>query len=251
MKISLCIATYKRYAEFLSKYLPKYLNNTYIDEIIITDDDINGSDKIAIDKFLLNYRDNRKKQVKTYVNKVRLGPLHNKLKAMSLASNEWICLMDSDNFADIDYFKAFMTYFNSNRSSIKNETIFAPSFAKPRFDYRELEGLVINKSTLSDCVRLDKNKILKRAMNTGNYIINKTLIDRFDLSKETVNCEYAADVIYFNTILFEDFDIDFIIVPGMHYTHVVHKGSIYLQTHKQSKEFCKYTQKRFDDLISK
>ena len=39
---SLCIPTMDRFDKFLSRYLPKYLANEYINEIIITDENGNG-----------------------------------------------------------------------------------------------------------------------------------------------------------------------------------------------------------------
>ena len=52
---SLCIPTMERFDIFLSRYLPKYLANEYINEIIITDE--NGND---IEKIKLAFPDNSK-----------------------------------------------------------------------------------------------------------------------------------------------------------------------------------------------
>ena len=43
---SLCIPTMDRFDNFLSKYLPKYLENEYINEIVITDENGNDIEKI-------------------------------------------------------------------------------------------------------------------------------------------------------------------------------------------------------------
>ena len=43
-------------------------------------------------------------------NNERLGPFLNKIKACSYAKNEWIVLMDSDNFAFKDYFQIAKKY---------------------------------------------------------------------------------------------------------------------------------------------
>ena len=89
---SLCIPTMDRFDGFLHRYLEKYLDNELITEIIITDE--NGND---INKIKNIYTENAK--LKLYKNTNRLGPFLNKIKACSLANNEWIVLMDSDNFA--------------------------------------------------------------------------------------------------------------------------------------------------------
>ena len=46
---SLCIPTINRYDNFLSKYLPLYINNTLIDEIVISDENGNDAKKIKLE----------------------------------------------------------------------------------------------------------------------------------------------------------------------------------------------------------
>ena len=107
---SLCIPTMDRYDNFLSKYLPNYLENNMIDEIIISDE--NGSD---IKKIKENFPNHNK--LVLIQNETKLGPFLNKIKACSYAKNEWIALIDSDNFADDQYFLIAKEY-------IKNNNIF-------------------------------------------------------------------------------------------------------------------------------
>ena len=95
---SLCIPTMERFDTFLKVNLLKYLDDKNIDEIIICDETGNDIDKIN------NFFPNNQK-LRLFKNETRLGPFANKLKACSLAKNEWIALIDSDNFADTDYFQ--------------------------------------------------------------------------------------------------------------------------------------------------
>ena len=106
---SLCIPTMNRFDKFLVHFLPKYIENTYIDEIIITDE--NGND---IKKIREMFPNNTK--LKLFTNKQLLGPFLNKLEACKKAENEWIVLMDSDNFADIDYFEKGNSFIQKNDS---------------------------------------------------------------------------------------------------------------------------------------
>ena len=176
---SLCIATMDRYDTFLKKNLPKYLTNDLISEIIITDE--NGND---VKKILEAFPNNDK--LALHVNDTRLGPFKNKHKACSLAKNEWIVLMDSDNFADVDYFITGKNYIDNNELS-KN-TILAPSFAKPNFDYRQMAGLIYKKGNFkaNKVVERSKRVTCDTLMNTGNYIINKYLIDVSNLVKAII-----------------------------------------------------------------
>jgi len=247
---SLCIPTLDRFDEFLSRYLTDYLDNEDINEIIITDE--NGND---IEKIKKRFPDNNK--IVLIQNETRLGPLLNKLKACSFAKNEWIVLMDSDNFAQKDYFIHAKQYIGKNIGNSKN-VILAPSKAMPNFDYSHLSGLIYKKGDFA-LNRRSENENKKRhhthsevLMNTGNYVLNKYLVDNLNLKNETeenTRKSSACDVIYLNTLFFEQLDVNMHIVPEMVYTHVVHDGSTYTQTHNMYKDFNNYVYQRYNSLI--
>ena len=106
--ISLCITTMDRYDSFLSDNLPKYISNPYINEIIINDE--NGNDFEMIKKNFSN------EKLKVYKNESILGPFLNKIDVLKKAKNKWICLMDSDNFADIEYFRVVTEFLKKKRT---------------------------------------------------------------------------------------------------------------------------------------
>jgi hypothetical protein len=249
--ISLCIPTMDRYDDFLSKNLPKYLENEWIDEIIITDE--NGED---IKKIIENFPENKK--LILIPNENRLGPLLNKLKACSYAKNEWISLMDSDNYADENYFIVAKEYIEKNIT--EKNVILAPSKANPKFDYSHLSGFIYKKGDFTNNYEKEKQLLevsngeytpSKVCMNTGNYIINKYLIDNLDLSLEKDNIPYssACDVIYINTLWFEQLDLHMYIVPNLEYEHVVHGKSIYMETAHLFEQFNDSIYKRYENLI--
>ena len=228
---TLCIPTLNRFDDFLSKNLPKYLTNELITEIIITDE--NGNDVNKIKNTFTNDK------LKLFINEQRLGPFSNKISACSKASNEWIVLIDSDNFAE------------------EKNIILAPSFAKPNFNYSYLAGFIYKKGNFHNNKNLESSLInasyspSTTLMNTGNYIINKYLIDNLNLSNETENIKMssACDVIYFNTLLFEQLDLNLHVVSNLEYEHVVHNGSVYIQTHKLFAKFNNYVHHRYNKLI--
>lgn len=244
---TLCIPTMDRFDSFLSKYLPDYLNNKLIGEIVITDE--NGNDAHKIQNAFPNNN-----KIKVAVNKSRLGPFLNKMKACSLASNEWIVLMDSDNFAPANYFEKASDYITNNIRGEKN-VILSPCFARPRFNYSHLNGFVYEKgcfhsNNVKERTIMGNNSGSDTMMNTGNYVLNKFLIDNINLSNEGNNIQFssACDVIFFNTLLFEQLDLKLHVVPNMEYDHVVHDGSIYIQTHTQFPQFIDYVHKRYRNL---
>ena len=237
---SLCIPTMDRFDHFLQRYLPFYLSYELISEIIICDE--NGND---IDKINRYFPDQPK--LKLFKNEKRLGPFMNKLNACRRATNEWIALMDSDNFANELYFQTGKKYIEEEIGGQK-QIILAPSKANP-FDFSKLNNFIYKKGNF------EKNNALERAsgnsnsnvlMNTGNYILNKFLIDNLNIDWElnNITMSSACDVIFFNTLLFEQLDLKLHVVPGLEYEHVVHDGSIYTQTCNIFKEFNEYVHER-------
>ena len=246
---SLCIPTMDRFDNFLHKYLEKYLSNEFISEIIITDE--NGND---IEKIRNMYGENEK--IKLHKNETRLGPFLNKIKVCSLANNEWIVLMDSDNFAYKNYFSIAKDYIENNIKYQKN-IILAPCRANPNFNYSHLSGFIYKrgdfaKNLVKEGQLINSNNNSSGVlMNTGNYVINKYLINNLNLQNETENIKKssACDVIYFNTLLFEQLDLHMHIVPNLEYDHVVHSGSIYTQTSGIYKDFNSQVYSRYNNLV--
>jgi hypothetical protein len=245
---SLCIPTMDRFDNFLSKYLIKYLENEYINEIIITDE--NGND---VEKIKTEFPNNSK--LILIKNPTRLGPFLNKITACKAAKNEWIVLMDSDNFAYKEYFVTAKNYIKQVIGEQKN-IILAPSKAKPNFDYSHLSGLIFKKDTFNANRIIETHKknshhtLSNVLMNTGNYVINKNLIYNLNLESEKDNIpkSSACDVIYFNTLLFEQLDLNMHVVPNLEYEHVVHNGSIYTQTCNIFRDFNNSIYNRYNNL---
>jgi hypothetical protein len=243
---TLCIPTIDRFDKFLSRYLPEYINNGLINEIIITDE--NGNDIDKIEKVF------NSDKLKLFKNSTRLGPFLNKLSACSRASNEWIVLIDSDNFADEKYFQIVNEYIHNN--ILGKNVILAPCFAKPRFNYSHLSGFIYKKGSFNNNRQIESTRLngsftcSETLMNTGNYVINKYLIENLNLTNETENIRKssACDVIYFNTLLFEQLELNLHVVPNLEYDHVVHDGSVYIQTHQQHAAFNSYVYKRYNSL---
>ena len=234
---SLCIPTLNRYDKFLSQNLPKYIENDLIEEIIIQDENGNDIDKIRESGLDLS-------KVKLYKNESVLGPFLNKIKVCKKAKNEWIALIDSDNFADEDYFRVAKIHIEENNCN--NLSILCPSLGKPNLVYTKYQNRIFKKNNLTSKIKNDL--LFHSIMNTGNYIINKYLIDNSDLSIEEENKFTPFDVIYFNTLLFEKFDLELHIVKNLHYNHAIHNESIYHQNNKNFREFNVYIHNRFKRL---
>ena len=94
-KISICIPFYETH-DLTTNFLDSIINEDFINEIIISDD-------CSQKKF--NYQNNK---VKIYRNKINQGAFRNKYISVSKAKNQWVLLLDSDNFIDLDILKKFL-----------------------------------------------------------------------------------------------------------------------------------------------
>lgn len=224
--ISLCIPTMDRFDSFLGDYLQhyvKYLQDGLIEEINICDE--NGND---YDKIIALYKDIHRFNV--YKNDTVLGVFKNKQMVCSKATCEYVALIDSDNFCDASYFIKAKEYIQNR--NLSKYCVLSPSFAKPAFDFRRYQ--LITKQTMKYYIQNQLSHIL---LNTGNYIINKHLIDNVVYDESLCPYISACDVMYYNLLLFQQFDaFEFHIVPGMEYDHVQHGDSIYLKTRHLCKE---------------
>lgn len=222
IKISLCIPTMDRFDKFLSINLPKYieyLKNHIIDEIIINDENGNDYNKI---KSLYTDIEN----LYIHKNDVILGAFKNKLKVCSYSSNNFIALIDSDNFCDENYFITVRSYIK--KYNISEYAILSPSIAYPNFNYSEFNNLVITKNDIS---KYNHNSNFEILMNTGNYVLTKDIINniKYDIDTDLIMC---YDVSYLNILFFRQFPkFKFHVLEKLEYTHVVHTDSYYINTY--------------------
>jgi FkbM family methyltransferase len=225
--ISLCIPTKNRFDNFLVKYLDsyiQYLKDGLINEIIISDETGNDYDKI-MQKYgdYITTHDN----FKVYKNKEILGVFKNKLRVCSYASNNYIALIDSDNFCDDIYFKTIYKYIIDN--SLSEYCILAPSFAKPGFNYTHLNNQIITTQNIHNFL---PKPLSFTCLNTGNFVLTKTITDNITYDSSIMNKISSCDVVFFNLLAFQQFsNFQFHVVKNLEYIHVVHPDSEYLKTH--------------------
>jgi len=223
IKLSLCIPTYNRPAMTIEAFEKVYTDNR-IDEIIIVDDcshEYNYSVMVEKCKDVVNRMGINKFSI--HRNNKNLGMSRNKAMALSLAKNDWCILFDSDNILYKDYLDAFYSIIpNEGDEPIKN-IIYCPDFAKPNFNYKSLSGHAFTATMVAH--QIASNDALNMAMNTCNYIVNKSAY----LKTYKYNPDHiASDTIWFNYNWMLN-DGRFYFVPGMEYLHRVHKESGFLQ----------------------
>jgi glycosyltransferase involved in cell wall biosynthesis len=206
--ISVCFTTYNR-TELLWKAFKDILSHPFVNEIVIVDD---ASDKVDTAKFLQSVlpADDCAK-VKLFRNAMNLDCYRNKREAISKASNEWVCILDSDNQFD----KTFIDRLeNLWIAGLNRKTVYHPSFAKPHFDFRKYESFLIDKSNVGKYM---VDATFSTMLNAFNYFVNRDEYLRvWDGSIDPV----TSDSIYHNLNWLKAGN-NFYVVPGLEYTHRV------------------------------
>jgi glycosyltransferase involved in cell wall biosynthesis len=222
MSIAVCIPTMRRF-DFLRESIPKYLENPHVNELIITDE--TGEDYLAITAAFSHPK------LRVYQNERRLGSVENKQRAASYATSDYIAILDSDNFADLEYFQAFRNYLQHNTTTPRD--VYLPCHAMPNFNYEAFIGKTINRFTLRS-----HWPAVNTCMNTMNMIIPREFLATFHIMNDKPLCDQASgawDAMYFSFYAIFDMNANMVVVPGMKYHHRVHGGSWYIHTVDQSK----------------
>lgn len=237
-KLSICIPTYHRFDPFLKRNLPLYLQNPYVDEIVICDED--GEDIAKIIEVISEIPNVQGKKIVLLKNDKRLYAFHNKEKVVQHATNEWVCLMDSDNFAPIAYFDAWQKY--TDQHTLQDDVVYMPiktcarmdlstqDLSETGFDFSEFMNEEAYESS-----NISKYDIAKMGclFNTGNYIFNRSVyLNTSEIIKDYIHITenvHAVDVVFKNALMMKK-GTKFVVVPDMVYEHVVHHGSYFLNT---------------------
>ena len=160
MNISLAFTTYKS-----DQYIINQLNRDFfsqsggwIDEIIIRDDFSDDYEKLK--KF-------ENDRTKIFRNDSNIGPLLSRPKLVENCKNDWVLLMDSDNYLNQECLNVLKNI------ELKDDTIYCPCFAMPRFNFPTVTGKTL---TLMDIKPLFPALEVQIFLNTGNYLVPKTLL---------------------------------------------------------------------------
>lgn len=211
MELTIAITTYNRF-ELTTKSIANILEDERVREIIINDDCSTDGSYEKLQEFYLNFP-----KVSLFRNAENLGMQLNKVAAIGLVETEWVAILDSDNVFDSSYLDAFFAV-----QKHYPDTIYAPSWARPTFDYRDFEGMVINKRNVGELVG---KPFFGALINTCNYVVNKEYyLKTFKPDKSILGVDTANH--FLNHIKAGG---SFLVVPNMHYDHLVHSGSEFMK----------------------
>ena len=226
---SLAIPTIDRYDKYLSKTLPSYIANDLIDEIVICDE--NGND---VEKIKANLKSPK---LKLHVNDSRLKAFRNKRKAALLTKNKWIAIIDSDNFADVNYFQNAKKYINENIGKNAQYAILNPCYSKPSFLFHWLAGKSFDKSNFVDLLieqhkkKISNGSTFETQLNMMNGIYDRRIFEQMDVEKEkeVIDSSPSVDSVLFNLLAMEQLNARIHCVPGLEYNHDISSDSFYME----------------------
>lgn len=217
-KISVAITTYNRPNETVNVF-KEVINDERIGEVVIVDDD---SEQLNFSKLQDNISQYNK--IKLFRNSNNIGCYLNKYKSVFLSNFDWVAMIDSDNELTSEYIDAFCSIEEPDAN-----TIYAPDWLMPTFDYRHFSGIVIDKTNVAQYAEMPMFDCL---INSCNYVVpREKFIKNFDTSVK----KYADDTAYINYIWLKNGG-KIKIVEGMRYNHKIHDGSHYQQYAVQSQE---------------
>lgn len=205
MSISVCLTNYNR-SKLLYEAVSAILFDNRVNEIVISDD---ASRPEVFHSVVWYFKEHPK--VKIFKNETNIDCYHNKAKALELATNDWCCLWDSDNIFDKTYIDRLETLISAGLNEM---TIYAPSFAKPHFNFTGYAGVNITHTNIAGLVHDDR---ITTMLNAMNYFVNRhEYLKVFDPNIKPV----TSDSIYQNCRWLEAGNSIYV-VPDLNYQHRV------------------------------
>ncbi len=208
-RFTLAITTFNRVELTLASFA-NVVDDQRIDEILIVDD---------CSEFNLFHALG---QACSQFHKVRLirqgrnrGMQQNKADAVALSRNEWVILFDSDNVLTIEYLDAIP-------DALAPATIYCPSFARPNFDMRSLQDLLISADIAK---HYTNDEAFHWMLNTCNYLVNRDEYAKVYKHDPEIK---GTDTAYF-AVNWLAAGNSFYIMPGAYYDHLVHAGSEFMK----------------------
>ena len=226
MHLTIAIPTMRRWS-FLKDSIPAYLARPEVAEVIVCDE--TGEDYDLLQAAFGHLQSANK--LRLYKNERRLGIYENKKKCLSLATTEWVALLDSDNIFGDDWFEALHDLDFSNSKRIFASADFKSVNVKTGVstcECKSFRGLVLDSRTWTETLTQSNWNFL---LNDGSWLVPRAVIVCLpDVRSDTLQ---ASDAI-FMARCFVKAGYCIYYVPGLEYTHLVHPGSSWLQTDFES-----------------
>lgn len=217
MKYTLAFTTYNS-ASYMIKQLERNyfeLSEGLIDEIIIQDD--LTDDYNILKEFETN-------NIKIYQNSQRLLPLLGRVNLLNKCKNDWVILMDSDNFLNKKSFDALRPL------SLQQGVIYAPGFATPEFDFKsQYANTMIDMHMAANRIGVPGVNWINVLLNTGNYLVPRQEYLEVAKDIDTSFPVHPCEVLYFNYLWLKS-GRNIFCSENYEYEHTLREDSFY-RTH--------------------
>lgn len=186
MNISLGVTTWNS-ANWIKRQFEKNyfdMSSNLIDEIVIQDDC--SSDYEAL-------KHHESDNVKIFKNDRNLSPLLSRKNLVNNCKNDWVLVMDSDNFLKpksdngVDCFSVLRSIEKSN------DTIYCPCFLHHQ-SYNDICGKLYS---MEDIQKVFDDHYIPTFLNTGNFLVPRENYLRVCEDIDPQFLHYTVDVIYF------------------------------------------------------
>jgi len=182
MKISLAFTTYNSYNYILKQLERDFftMSGGLIDEIVIQDDCSEDYDLL---------KPHESENVRLFKNEKNLSPLLSRVNLVKNCKNDWVLLMDSDNFLEKNCFDKI------KELELNDETTYCPDFARPNFGFKVFSNVLMDMEFVKPKI---PNLDMQIFLNTGNFLINRNNYLKVSEKIDESFAYWAVDVIYFN-----------------------------------------------------
>lgn len=214
IKISLAVPCYNS-SKFIRNNLEKVINDDRISEVMVSDDCSNDFDQL---KSALNGLP----KITIHKNDVNIGAMANKYQAVSMCSNSWSILLDSDNVLNIKYIDALYAKYWGN-----GDIIYCPSFARPIFDFRVWNNKTCDLGFVRQEILNDRFMVL---LNTGNYLVPTR--EYCNLIRNNKDTRIIPDVMLFNYYWLQAGN-KLHVVKDMEYDHTARPDSFWMSNQER------------------
>lgn len=215
-KIGIAIPTYERW-EWTRRAFDQVLTDGRVLSVTIVDD--HSSDECFGE---LQRMEDTLIKVRLFRNDSNVDCYQNKKRAIEYSDAEWNILADSDNIFSVNYLDRLFKI-----QQWEPDTIYAPAWAMPNFDYRAFSGLTITKENVSEYMNWPLGSTL---LNTANFFINRN--EFLKVWKGDID-PITADSMYFAFLWLES-GRKINVVENLFYEHTVHPLSHYKQNAHRS-----------------
>ena len=226
--LSIAITTMRRY-EFLKESLPVYLAHPDVGEVIVCDETGEDTEAIKQTPFYTNSK------LSLIRNEQRLGIYQNKRKALSLATYPYVAVLDSDNHFSEEWLDQIVEAIRSQKQTGK--TIFASAEFKNMdvntgsltFPCQEFSDLHLDLKSWNQMFQRPRWNFL---LNDGNWVVPRESIECLPAEIASESLQAADAIFMLQCFIKGGYAIHYL--PGLSYLHIVHDGSTWLKTAKES-----------------